>query len=132
MGPNFIPFNPSKNFKITARIYDYLLTLTYSMIPTDTASRPDGQGYIDEPAASQMNDLDLNSNIGTPSGSSVEQESEDEESSSDHSAPVERARLDEFAALDQRHEGHAQVELDSESSDWDVDDEDWELANGGG
>lgn len=102
------------------------------MIPTDTASRPDGQGYIDEPAASQMNDLDLNSNIGTPSGSSVEQESEDEESSSDHSAPVERARLDEFAALDQRHEGHAQVELDSESSDWDVDDEDWELANGGG
>lgn len=101
------------------------------MTQTDATSRPEGQGYIDEAVPSTLDDLTLASDNDQASGSSVEQESEDDGSLAEHPIPAERARLEDFAFLDQRQQGDDQAELESEESDWDVDDEDWELANGG-
>lgn len=71
------------------------------------------------------------------SGSSIEEEidqeipdlspeSDDEEVSNGN----EPGRLEDFAHLDERRT-QSDGEEDSEDSDWAVDDEDWELANGG-
>lgn len=96
-------------------------------------TRPGSQGYIDENAGS-LSRLSIGSasDASHASGSSIEEES-DEDVASDQAKPPpeERARLEDFAHLDERQRVLNQPELESEESDWDVDDEDWELANGG-
>jgi hypothetical protein len=70
------------------------------------------------------------------SGSSVEEEIESEgglptvESSPRGENDVPKQRLEDFAHLDQRRQASGSEDY-SDESDWDVGDEDWELANGG-
>lgn len=71
------------------------------------------------------------------SGSSIEEEIDQEipdaspePDDEQVSSGVEPGRLEDFAYLDERR-NHSDGEEDSEESDWAVDDEDWELANGG-
>jgi RIO kinase 1 len=83
-----------------------------------------------------------NVNIGTDnaddasSGSSVEEEVDSEPESPETNVVAEIGseqapqRLEDFAYLDERRQTSDFDEV-SEDSDWDVDDEDWELANGG-
>lgn len=95
--------------------------------------RPGSQGYIDENVAS-LSRLDIGSasDVSHASGSSVEEESDDDVASDQAKPPPDvTGRLEDFAHLDERQRALDQPELDSEESDWDVDDEDWELANGG-
>lgn len=100
-------------------------------------TRPDSQNYIDENVSS-IGDLNIesDSNASFASGSSVEEESDDGPMQGLQGQPGEivnetaNTRLQDFAHLDQRR-ALQQPETDSEESDWDVDDEDWELANGG-
>ena len=108
------------------------------MTGSATTIRPGSAAYIDEVVSEPLANLELSTGEieHSTSGSSVEEEAEsDNESlvpqqagSSGPELPVQR--LEDFAYLDQRRHASDSDEL-SDESDWDVDDEDWELANGG-
>ena len=95
--------------------------------------------YIHEDdLTSSLTDLAVNQDGSVAeSGSSVEEEiDQDVEDQSPHSddgslaSGAEPERLEDFAYLDERRNQLGEDE-ESEDSDWAVDDEDWELANGG-
>lgn len=105
----------------------------------EDSERPAANYIHDEGAAVSLADLALQRERSSVScGSSIEQEIEEEMqeiqvdgSSDQETAATPPARITDFAYLDQR-QGEENEDEFSESSDWDVDDEDWELANGGG
>lgn len=100
-------------------------------------TRPGPTAYIDEEISEPLENVHI-AQDGTgqsASGSSVEEETDDDEISDQKSAvggdiQEPRQRLEDFAYLDQRRQASGSDEV-SDESDWDVDDEDWELANGG-
>lgn len=103
------------------------------------SSRNGTRQYIDEQAPPIVSDIAWTSDkaASVDSGSSVEEEVDDDdkfsiEGSSDRDDPVDAisSRLEEFSYLDRRHLDDG-FEESSGEGDWEVDDEDWELANGG-
>lgn len=100
---------------------------------TTATTRPGSIAYIDEAITEPLRDVEIES---TSSGSSVEEETESEGGLPATQPPViaepeaPAQRLEDFAHLDQRRQVSETDEF-SDESDWDVDDEDWELANGG-
>lgn len=111
-----------------------------SMAQSDTTEPASTAKYIHEDGVSaSLADLTVNSEGSVvDSGSSIEEEEVDlavsdasaESGEAESSIGDSPGRLEEFAHLDQR-QAHLGEEDDSEDSDWAVDDEDWELANGG-
>lgn len=98
--------------------------------------RPGTAAYIDEAVTEPLENLQIADDDPESSGSSVEEETESEgglptvESLPSGENDVPKQRLEDFAYLDQRRQASGSEDY-SDESDWDVDDEDWELANGG-
>lgn len=113
-------------------------TILLPMSELTNTSRPGSTAYIDGPVSepyeqpSRSND----DHEQCSSGSSVEEESEsdNEQHVPQQAGGVEpelpEQRLDDFAYLDRRRLV-SETDDASDESEWDVDDEDWELANGG-
>ncbi|RSH90898.1 protein kinase rio1 [Saitozyma podzolica] len=100
-----------------------------------SSSRPDGLGFIDEPDLSGPVAGPSRSPSPTLSGSSIEEESEDEEVLENKQSAVSRRTVDDtsrelLAAFDDVRLQGAEVHHEDEDEDWDVEDEDWELADG--
>jgi RIO kinase 1 len=115
-----------------------------------SSSRPDGLGFIDEPelsgpVAGPSREPDQSGLVAgssrspspTISGSSIEEESEDEDIHENTQSLTSRRTVDEtsrelLAAFDDVRLRGADIDLEEdEDEDWDVEDEDWELADGG-
>jgi len=98
--------------------------------------RPGSASYIDEAVPEPLESLAIAEDGSGSSGSSVEEETESEGGlpavppSADGVDEAPKQRLEDFAHLDQRRQV-SDSDAYSDESDWDVDDEDWELANGG-
>ena len=98
--------------------------------------RPGSASYIDEAVSEPLESLAIAEDGSGSSGSSVEEETESEGGlpavppSANGVDGAPKQRLEDFAHLDQRRQV-SDSDAYSDESDWDVDDEDWELANGG-
>lgn len=103
-----------------------------------SSGRNESSGYIDTQAALPIADLSIaTETVSDGSGSSIEEESDvdrdaelKDEGSPGGSELDHPRRLEEFSHLDERRDFEGGEE-DSDQSDWAVDDEDWELADGG-
>jgi hypothetical protein len=90
-----------------------------------SSSRPDGLGFIDEPDLSGPVAGPSRSPSPTLSGSSIEEESEDEEVLENKQSAVSRRTVDDtsrelLAAFDDVRLQGAEVHHEDEDEDWDV------------
>lgn len=96
---------------------------------TSNTTRQDGHTYIDDP------NVECGSSHSHPSGSSIAEEDTGQVSPAQSSIDAEgiedvAERLRDFAHLDERRRA-SEEEGESDSDVFDIDDEDWEFADGG-
>jgi hypothetical protein len=119
------------NLSCNILFLDNHLIIFDTMSSPTSITRPGATAYIDEEISEPLDNVHLDAQ--SASGSSVEEESDEDEfpePAVGGEVQEPKQRLEDFAYLDQRRQASGSDEV-SDESEWDVDDEDWELANGG-